>query len=152
MKFLKSFILISTCLLLSSCYFFDNADDNYIQVKEVVNNVETSNTFYLFENYDSMKEIIVNLVNENFKKWHWNQNKFEEKYDKYKGNITLHQKSIDKMKKYSGYQYCIYKGSSEEVVFSSDSKPYRFNGTVLIITDGSKSTAFYTNAPSPVNN
>ena len=93
MKFLKSFILISTCLLLSSCYFFDNAEDNYIQVKEVVNNVETSNTFYLFENYDSMKEIIVNLVNENFKKWHWNQNKFEEKYDKYKGNITLHQKS-----------------------------------------------------------
>ncbi len=71
-----SILLILISILFTSCWIYPDIK-NY----SVIDNV------YYFEDYETMKSVIIPMINKSFTAWHWDGDEFDEKYQKYFGNI-----------------------------------------------------------------
>ncbi len=87
-------ILLFSVFLISSCWIYPDYKEY-----EIVDGV------YYFEDYETMKSVIIPMINESFSTWHWSSDEFDKKYDKYFGNIEP---------------------DSDDVVLFSDS-PYKYS-------------------------
>lgn len=166
-KKIVSAILLSLLFLFTSCYFFTSAEDSYITVDpnadtsssnststKKINLSSTSSTFtnkyYLFEDYDSMVEITVLVINKIFTTWHFNKTKFNVRYEKYHSNVDFDTDSKTTIEDNSTeifYRYCVFIGKGSRTFSSGDDKTITVSGTYFLITDYDEqtSTLFYTN-------
>ena len=65
-------ILIFSALFFSSCWIYPD-----------YKNYKLSDGVYYFEDYETMKSVIIPEINKTFTEWHWYSEKFDEKYDQY---------------------------------------------------------------------
>lgn len=70
------FILIFSAFILDSCWIYPDYKDY-----KIIDGI------YYFEDYETMKSVIIPMINKSFSAWHWNDDEFDTKYDKYFGNI-----------------------------------------------------------------
>lgn len=130
-------ILLAFSFILSSCYFLDTAQEQYKQVDE--------NT-YVFYNSDAMIETLVPLINKSFTSWHWNRNKFVERYYKYYSNVDLAEEYYEVARSFNS-PFCVYIGKGPKTFNenSEERKKFSISGTYYLITENvtGVSTVFY---------
>ena len=99
-------IIFASCLLifLSGCNFVPE-QGIYEQIGDT----------YYFEDYTTMKNIIIPEINTAFKDWHWYSKKFDTKYDYYMNNIEPNPDNIDKLAA-TNYNYAVKTGTSSKKV------------------------------------
>ncbi len=78
-------------LFLTSCWIYPG----YKEYKLIDN-------IYYFEDYETMKSVIIPLINKSFTAWHWSEEEFDKKYQKYFGNVEIYEKDNTRL---SGIQY-----------------------------------------------
>lgn len=135
-KLLIIFSLFSS-IFFSSCYFMDTAQNQYIQLNESI---------YVFYNSDAMIETLLPLINKSYTSWHWNRNKFVDRYNKYYSNVELEEEYYELAKRYNS-PFCVYIGRGSRT-FNEDSetrKKFTISGTYYLITENVNgiSTVFY---------
>lgn len=75
-KILSLFILIFSVITLNSCWIYPDYKEY-----EIIDGI------YFFEDYETMKSVIIPMINKSFSAWHWSGEEFDKKYDRYFGNI-----------------------------------------------------------------
>ena len=73
-------------LLFASCWIYPG----YKEYKLIDN-------IYYFEDYETMKSVIIPLINKSFTAWHWSEEEFDKKYQKYFGNVEIYEKDNIKL-------------------------------------------------------
>ncbi len=76
-KKIISLLFIILPLFCTGCWIYPDYKDY-----EVINEV------YFFEDYETMKAVIIPEINKSFTDWHWNESEFDTKYQKYFNNIN----------------------------------------------------------------
>lgn len=124
-------LLFVLVFLLSSCWIYPDYKDYE----------EENNTFF-FDDYETMKSVIIPMINTSFKDWHWNGDEFDKKYDKYFGNIAANEEDYQALLK----KKCKY------AVKNPKSLSQKINGTnqnikecYWITTQKNKGVVFYQN-------
>lgn len=87
-------------LLFASCWIYPG----YKEYKLIDN-------IYYFEDYETMKSVIIPLINKSFTAWHWSEEEFDKKYQKYFGNVEIYEKDNIKLSG-SQYQYMVRTSST----------------------------------------
>lgn len=75
--------LIFLSLIFTSCWIYPDYKEY-----EIIDGV------YFFEDYETMKSVIIPMINKSFSAWHWNEKEFDEKYDKYFGNVEVNEADL----------------------------------------------------------
>ena len=68
-----------------------------------------------------MKAIIIPEINKSFTSWHWSSQEFDEKYDKYFGNIDINTKDYAALTK-SEFNYTVRNANSSSQITTKDNK------------------------------
>ncbi len=99
----KKFLIFTLLfpLLLTSCWIYPG----YKEYK-LIDNV------YYFEDYETMKSVIIPLINKSFTAWHWSEEEFDKKYQKYFGNVETDDKDNTKLTS-GNYQYMVRTSSTK---------------------------------------
>ena len=69
-------LLFLVCFLFTSCWIYPDYK-NYLEIDGVL----------YFEDYETMKAVVIPKINASFTAWHWNGDEFDKKYEQYFGNI-----------------------------------------------------------------
>ncbi len=149
---IKFFFLILFTFLFTSCYFFTTAEDKYFiaSYSEAEEKANASYKCYLFQDYDSLLEASPTIINTAFSDWYLNKEKLAQKIDTYRGNISYHSLSAEKMDENSNstvsYLYSLYQDENETLT-KTDSSTIKVSGTYFIISDYAlqTSTVLYKN-------
>lgn len=88
-------------LLLTSCWIYPG----YKEYKLIDN-------IYYFEDYETMKSVIIPLINKSFTAWHWSEEEFDKKYQKYFGNVEVYDNDNKRLSG-SQYQYMVRTNSTK---------------------------------------
>lgn len=75
-KIILPLILVFSVFLISSCWIYPD-----------YKSYELKDGIYYFEDYETMKSVIIPMINKSFSAWHWSDEEFDKKYNKYFGNI-----------------------------------------------------------------
>ena len=103
-------ILFSSVLLFSSCWIYPDYKEY-----EIIDGI------YYFEDYETMKSIIIPMINKSFSAWHWSGDEFDKKYDKYSGNITANTEDLAVLSG-SKYTYAVRNKSSTSNLTTNEGK------------------------------
>ncbi len=114
--------LIIYSFLLSSCYIYFNNEDDYVEYENC--------KFY--KTYESMRKHTITEINEAFTDYHWNEKRFDEKYDEYEC-ITYEKELNYLLTDFSEYKYCVRGGSS---LSSSENLRYKNSPDNIISVSG----------------
>ena len=87
-------------LFLTSCWIYPG----YKEYKLIDN-------IYYFEDYETMKSVIIPLINKSFTAWHWSEEEFDKKYQKYFGNVEVYDNDNTRLSG-SKYQYMVRTNST----------------------------------------
>lgn len=134
-KFFNTILILFFSLQLFSCYFKITTEEDYKVIDE---------KYYLFNDMETLKIIIIPLINKSFTDWYYYSDKFDEKYDKYYDNIEPDSNSKKYMEE-EGYSYCVYIGKGSAV--TKEKVPHHISGTFYQITERETniSTVFFKN-------
>ncbi len=133
--FIISLIIYS--FLFSSCYIYFNNDDDYVEV---------DNCKY-YKNYEDMRKRTIAEINEAFSDFHWNEEKFDKKYNEYE--CIAYQEDLDVLLLLPDYKYCVRTGSSWSLIKDlkyTNGKAVSGSGKYFLITqndDEQKSAVFF---------
>lgn len=103
-------LILSSFILFSSCWISPDYKDY-----EVEDNV------YFFNDYETMKAIIIPKINASFSAWHWSSDTFDEKYEQYQGNINRNSTDLFKMNSTS-YTFAVRNEKSNNKLKTKDGK------------------------------
>ena len=109
-KILLASIILFSAFLFSSCWIYPDAKDYKID-----------GDVYYFKDYNTMKAIIIPEINKSFTSWHWSSQEFDEKYDKYFGNIDINTKDYAALTK-SEFNYTVRNANSSSQITTKDNK------------------------------
>lgn len=134
-KLIKVISILFISLFLTSCYFKITTEDDYKII---------DNSYYLFDDMETLKIIIIPMINKTFTDWHWYDEKFDEKYDLYYGNINPNENSKRYMEE-EDYSYCVFLGKGSAV--TNEQVPHHISGSFFQITERETgiSTVFFKN-------
>lgn len=132
-KFLLTLIFLFSAFLFSSCWIYPDAEDYKID----------GNVYY-FKDYNTMKSIIIPEINKSFTNWHWSSQEFDEKYDKYFGNIDINTKDYSALSK-SEFNYAVRNGNSSSQIKTKGDKDIIISEYFWITTKDKGSVIFYQN-------
>ena len=109
--------LIIYSFLLSSCYIYFNNEDDYAEYE--------SCKFY--KTYESMRKHTITEINEAFTDYHWNEKRFDEKYNDDSFVYLAFEKDLKYLQgEFSEYKYCVRTGntlSSSENLLKPEPEP-----------------------------
>lgn len=109
--------LIIYSFLLSSCYIYLNNEDDYAEYENC--------KFY--KTYESMRKHTITEINEAFTDYHWNEKRFDEKYNDDSFVYLAFKKDLENLKgEFSEYKYCVRTGntlSSSENLLKPEPEP-----------------------------
>ena len=126
-------LLFCISILFTSCWIYPDYK-NY----EVVDNT------YYFEDYETMKAVIIPLINTSFKDWHWNGEEFDEKYQKYFGNINVNADDY-KFLTESDYNYAVRHLTSLSEKIGGATSDVKISECYWISTEDNHGVVFYQN-------
>ena len=137
-KILSLFILIFSVITLNSCWIYPDYKDY-----EIIDGI------YFFEDYETMKSVIIPMINKSFSAWHWSGEEFDTKYDKYFGNMDANTDDLEKLTD-SKYNYAVRNKSStanlETNGSKTDGKKKKISSTYYwITTKNDGAVIFYQN-------
>ncbi len=135
-KIIFTFLLLFP-LLFTSCWIYPD-----------YKNYKLKDGVYYFEDYETMKSVIIPEINKSFQIWHWNSEEFDEKYEKYFGNIDANEDDYAELTS-RHYSYAVRNRASVNKSSSTavqTKKGSRISGDYFwITTDNKKSVVFYQN-------
>ena len=131
-------ILLFSVFLISSCWIYPDYKEY-----EIVDGI------YYFEDYETMKSVIIPMINESYSTWHWSSDEFDKKYDKYFGNMDANPDDLAYLTD-SKYKYAVRNKSStsnlETNGSKTDGKPKKITSTYYwITTKNDGAVIFYQN-------
>ena len=126
-------LIICAGIMFSSCWI-DPENKNY----EVVEGV------YFFEDYETMKSVLIPMINSSFTSWHWNNKEFDQKYQKYLGNIEPNHDDYESLIQ-KGSSYAVRNPKSLKAVINNSSKTQDIKECYWITTNQNESVIFYQN-------
>ena len=138
----KKSVLITLCFLfsvsLTSCSFF----------KEIGNYEKLNDTYY-FEDYETMKNVIIPEINTAFSNWYWSSAKFDDRFNKYLNNIEPNTDNADFLKD-SLYSYAVKVNTSGKTVHLKKQKETDMDKTISgkyfwITTKENEAVVFFQN-------
>jgi len=94
-------LLFFSAFLFSSCWIYPDYKD--YEIKDGV---------YYFEDYETMKSVIIPMINKSFSAWHWSSKEFDKKYDKYFGNVEANSDDVLLFSD-SSYKYSVRTSSTK---------------------------------------
>ena len=131
-KKLLSLILFCITILFSSCWIYPEYKD-----------YEVVGSTYYFEDYETMKSVIIPKINTSFKDWHWNGEEFDKKFDKYFGNIDANEEDFSLLEE-SKYNYSVRNLTKASNIITKQDKT--INGEFYWISTKDKNgVVFYQN-------
>ncbi len=77
-------LLLISILSLTSCWISPNYKD-YEEIDGIL----------FFYDYETMKSVILPKINKSFSSWHWNNEDFDNKYEKYRNNISKNTEDLE---------------------------------------------------------
>ncbi len=77
-------LLLISIFSLTSCWISPNYKD-----------YEEIDGIYFFYDYETMKSVILPKINKSFSAWHWNNEDFDNKYEKYRNNIIKNSEDLE---------------------------------------------------------
>ena len=131
-KIIPLIILFSSAFLFSSCWIYPDYKDY-----EIIDGI------YFFEDYETMKSVIIPMINKSFSAWHWNGDEFDSKYQKYNGNIAKNQDDLSVLSN-SKYNFAVRNKLLASNLETSAGKPIR-SEFYWITTKNDKAVVFYQN-------
>lgn len=139
-KKLRSFLIILLTLFAASCWIYPDYKD--YKLEEDV---------YYFDDYETMKSVIIPLINKSFSTWHWSEEEFDKKYNMYFGNIEANENDNVTLSKTS-YKYVVRTRATNSKVKPKEKdskgtlKDKSISGEYFWITEKQKgSVIFYQN-------
>ena len=104
---------------------------------------------YYFEDYETMKNVIIPEINTAFKDWHWYSKKFDSKYNYYMNNIEPNPENVDKLAA-TDYNYAVKTGTSSKKVYLKKEKETDMDKTISgkyfwITTKDNQAVVFFMN-------
>jgi len=90
-----SLFLIIISLIFTSCWIYPDYKDY-----KVIDDI------YFFEDYETMKAVIIPEINSAFTNWHWSESEFDKKYQKYFNNINVNTDDYSTLIS-NGYNYSV---------------------------------------------
>ena len=93
-------LLVFTSIFLSSCWIYPD-----YKSYEIIDGI------YFFEDYETMKSIIIPKINTSFSAWHWSSEEFDKKYEQYADNIGPNEEDMSVMAG-TDYSYAVRHKSS----------------------------------------
>ena len=128
-KKILSILLLFISIMFASCWICPDYK-NY----EIIDNV------YFFEDYETMKSVIIPMINKSFTAWHWDGDEFDEKYQKYYGNISANTADQEFLAE-NGWDYAVR--TDKKLIV--DSKQICSDVYYWITTNEEKAVLFYQN-------
>ena len=107
----KLFLLLSLCLLFTSCW-----------IEPQLKGWEQNGDTYYFEDFDTMNYIIRPVLNKSFPDWHWDKTVFEKKYNQYLNNVKAEDNYADYFVNDKNYEFKVIKGSSSSAGITGGNK------------------------------
>lgn len=77
-------LLLISIFSLTSCWISPNYKD-YEEIDGIL----------FFYDYETMKSVILPKINKSFSAWHWNNEDFDNKYEKYRNNISKNSEDLE---------------------------------------------------------
>ena len=77
-------MLLISIFSLTSCWISPNYKD-YEEIDGIL----------FFYDYETMKSVILPKINKSFSAWHWNNEDFDNKYEKYRNNISKNSEDLE---------------------------------------------------------
>lgn len=102
---MKKLLLLIIPFLFTSCWIEPKIGD-YVQ---------NDNEWY-FDNYVTMRSIMMPEINKTFSDWHWSSEAFDTKYNQYLNNTDLEDATKNKLNT-SNYSYYARKGKSNKTMY-----------------------------------
>lgn len=135
-KNIFSLILFSSLMLLSSCWIYPDYKEY-----EIIDNI------YFFDDYETMKSVIIPMINKSFTDWHWSSEEFDKKYEKYFGNMDANEEDIATLSE-SKYFYAVRNKKSTKGLKTNGAKtegnPKDINSEYFwITTKNNEAVIFY---------
>ena len=130
-------LLFLVCFLFTSCWIYPDYK-NYLEKDGVL----------YFEDYETMKSVIIPQINKSFTAWHWSGDQFDKKYQQYFGNVVVNDADYQYLVE-SNYIYAVRNLPSAEVKFIVNGKVQE-NKTKIgecywITTSNNQGVIFYQN-------
>ena len=119
--------------LLGSCWIYPDYKDY-----EVVDNT------YYFGDYETMKSVIIPMINASFKDWHWDGDEFDVKYNKYFGNIAANEEDYKNLTK-KKVKYAVRNPKSVTARINNEPKERSISECYWISTAENKGVVFFQN-------
>lgn len=116
-------------------------------IEPKIDNYEKKNNVCYCENYETLRSLIVPEINKTFKDWHWSNDVFNEKYNRYLHNIPVSNDWITHLKK-KGYEFLYLTGTTENKIqcYNYDNKRKYIKGSYyIVIRNNGDAVCFYEN-------
>ena len=126
-------IIVFSAFLFSSCWIYPDYKDY-----EVIDEV------YFFKDYETMKSVIIPMINKSFTAWHWDGDEFDKKWDKYFENVPANEDDYQKLVEMK-YSYAVRNDSSQIVQFKGKTTKDTISESYWITTKKNKGVIFYQN-------
>lgn len=100
------------------------------------------------DSYETLRSLIVPDINSTFTDWHWSNDVFDEKYNKYLGNIPVSADWVTHLKN-KKYKYLYLTGSSSNKIqcYNQDNKRVYIDGKYfIVIRNNGDAVTFFQNA------
>lgn len=125
-------LLIVISLLFTSCWIYPDYKDY-----EIIDKV------YYFDDYETMKSVIIPNINKSFSAWHWSEEEFDKKYEKYMGNINPNEDDY-KILVEKKYEYAVRNRSKDYIAQPKQGAEIRAE-YFWITTKDNEGVVFYQN-------
>ena len=124
--------LIFSLVMLSSCWIYPGYKEY-----EIIDGI------YYFQDYETMKSVIIPMINKSFSNWHWSSEEFNQKYEKYFSNIAANTDDYTVLSS-KNYAYAVRNKKSASNVQTTEGKTVRAE-FYWITTKDNKAVIFYQN-------
>lgn len=133
-KTISLFAILTASVLLNSCWIAPVYQD-YITVGKSC----------YFKDYETMKAVTIPKINKSFTEWHWSDEEFDKKLEKYKDNIKQNDEDIAYMQEHTEYIWAVRNDSSSNKVVLKDGKTQISSEYYWITSGAGESAVFYKN-------
>jgi hypothetical protein len=133
---MKRLLLLLIAILFTSCW-----------IEPKIGDYEKKDNICYCDNYETLRSLIVPEINNTFPTWHWSNNVFDEKYNKYLHNIPVSKDWITHLKK-TKYEYLYFTGTTSDKIqcYNSDGKRAYIEGKyVILIRNNGDAITFFEN-------
>ena len=131
---MKKLLFLLFPLLFVSCW-----------IEPKIGNYEQGKEFCYCDNYDTLRSLIIPEINKTFVDWHWSNDEFDTKYNKYLKNIPVSAEYFTHLKN-KGFEFVYLTGTTSETIQCynyAGNRAYIKGKYFIIIRDNGDAVTFF---------